>query len=338
MRYFPISKAILPFFLLIPLVIGCKNRIDKPAIKTTTIHSTKSIDRISDSVFFTLIGKMSGVDEIIMLDVTQKRLLVCDRQLKLKKVISRMGKGPGELIYPASSYSINGRYYVCDNNELKEFNSDGIYLRSLAIPKSYNTTRFFVSQNGTVFCNSGVTSDKPLCAVDRNGTQLFSFGTRYEIEGSKLQKKVCQARNLFSYGNNKIISIGNSFPSFEIYSLQGKLINSQQIDDPIVMEDYKNVLLKQSEDPSVSLELFLDVFVHGSTVYFLSSLKLADGTIKYYLIIGEIESDRLVFRRHLEIASPDEDASWNDLFVLDDSTVIIYELNTMSFNFFKINP
>jgi hypothetical protein len=281
---------------------------------------------------------MNGINEIAFLDVNEKRLIVCDQDLELKKVISRRGKGPGELVYPSACYVLNDLYYVRDGKEIEVFSSSGKNISTVSVPPDYAVVRFAVGPDGTIFTNSGIGNKKPLCAVDPDGRILFSFGTLYNQKGSKMQVVAGQARDLFSLGNDRIIGVGKNYPSFEVYDLQGKLLNSQLIDDPIISDDFEHVILEQSLDPSVTLDLFLDVFLYKNSVYFLSSLQKTNGTVRYFLIVGEVKSDKLIIRRHLEIISEDNDASWNDIYVLNESEVIIYELNTMAFHFFRINP
>jgi len=64
--------------MILVIMISCRGE-KKPQVETTTIHPYKSVDKVSDTIFFTLIGKMSGVNEITMLDVNEKRLIVCDK-------------------------------------------------------------------------------------------------------------------------------------------------------------------------------------------------------------------------------------------------------------------
>ena len=100
--------------LLMAILMSCQGE-KKPQNEITAIRPYKSVDKVSDTVFFTLIGKMTGVNEFAMLDANEKRLIICEQDLKLKKVISRRGKGPGELVYPSACYVFNDLYVPNDS-------------------------------------------------------------------------------------------------------------------------------------------------------------------------------------------------------------------------------
>lgn len=304
--------------------------------KADILYPYKEVSQVSDTVFFTLIGKIAIDDEIAIIDVRNKRLIVCNNDLSLKKVISRSGRGPGELVYPDNCYIQNNSYYVSDGNEIKIFDTYGQYLKSVKIPAQYPVGKFVVLENGTIYRDVNLGKENSICAVNEQGETLFSFGSEFELEGSRTQKMLGQARHLFNHQDKQILSVGVHYPSFEIYSLEGELLNSQIIDDPNISKDYENGLSKLKSDPLAMAQLFNDVCLFNNSLYLLNSVKENEES-KQILSIGEVKRGKLVFNKHYELRLSDneENAFFDAMFVLNESTIVVYEMNTMAFYYFS---
>ena len=296
----------------------------------------RMVDQVNDSTFFGFIADIAADDSLILfLDHANKRLIVCDHQFKLINFIGRAGKGPGEIQYPSEIFIKNGCYFVRDNLELKKYSRDGTYLGSVDTKTNLAAT-FTIDNAGNYYVYSGVYSSLPILVIDKNNKPTNSIGVKYQAPGNNRQQFWFQSRNLFITNKNQLLSVGTSYPSVELYSLDGKLLLTQQIEEPIILARYKKIVENLVKEPDGIGYLYNDIYVNNNRLYILKTTRI-DKKMVSYLFVWNISSGKIIPTHRYKLKMNDEkEPSFDKMCLLNDSTLMVSEMNSMSLCFFQL--
>ena len=327
------SKSML--FLL--LIIGLSSCTSESAveIKAKVLEPYKIIDQVSDSTFFDFVLDIVADDSIVLfLDYSQMRMVVCDHLLNEIHHFGRRGKGPGELVFPSEILIHKEEFYIRDNKEIKKYSFEGDYLGSIGT--EYNTTgAYAIDENGNYFVPSNVKDGQAVTEIDEKGKITNSFGLIYNVPGNDRQKLWFQQRDLFLTHDKLLLAVGRSYPSVELYNLDGELIFSQQLEDPIIVNSYQKTVEGLAKEPLVMVDLYNDTYVYKNRLYALKGSKQEEKLISNLLVWDISKKDiKLINKYQLEL---EDDFLFFEICLLSDSTLVAFESISKNFCFFRLD-
>ena len=329
-----------PFLIIIFLSVffgnsGCDSKKEQQ-ITNKVIIPYRMVDQVNDSTFLGFIADIVADDSVILfLDHANKRLIVCDHQFNLINFIGRSGKGPGELHYPSEVAVKDGCYLVRDNMEIKKYSRDGKYIGSVDTKTNLAAT-FAIDNQENYYLYTGGYGTLPILVIDKNNNPTNSIGVKFQTPGNDRQQVWFQSRNLFITNNNQLLSVGTSYPSVELFSLDGKLLLTQQIEEPIILERYKKIVENLVKEPDGIGNLYNDIYVYNNRLHILKTTRI-DGKMVSYLFIWTISSGKKIPTHRYELKMNDEkEPSFDKMCLLNDSTLVVSEMNSMSLCFFRL--
>jgi len=201
--------------LLIFFIVCCSNkkesfnsvnsiRLDKLSKRIKLSNYVESISLIPLEHTDKLIGKIDKFivtkENFIILDTyTSKAIFIFSKLGKIKKVISKIGKGPGEYVMPINCFfdEKKQKLYVLDLTLRKviEYNINGEFISEFKIP--FGSFSFTKTLNGNFLFSAGTFTDQ---------NKGFEFLTTDSL-GNSLNKsfKLAVAFTNLNIGNNKEI-------------------------------------------------------------------------------------------------------------------------------------
>lgn len=272
---------------------------------------------------------------ILLLDHSNKRLITCDHQFNLIQVIGRSGKGPGEFQYPSEVSIKNGFYRVRDNLEIKKYSRDGTFTGSIETKTNLAAT-FSIDDQENYYLYAGSYGSLPIIVIDKSNNFINSIGVKFQVPGNERQQVWFQSRNLFVTSDNQLLSVGTSYPSVEFYDLKGELLHSQQIDEPIIAERYKKIVENLVKEPNGIGYLYNDIYLFKKQLYILKTTRENEKMFSY-LFVWNISHGKITPAYQYELRMNDErEPSFDKMCLLNDSILVVSEMNTMSLCFFKL--
>lgn len=327
------SKSVL-FLLLIIGFSSCTS--ESVEIKAKVINPYKSIDQVSDSTFFNFILDIVANDSVLLfLDYSQMQLVVCDHLLNEINHFGRRGKGPGELVYPSEILIHDSAFYIRDNKELKKYTFGGAFLGSVDTETNI-TGAYAIDKNGNYYVPCGVADKKPVSVIDDNGKIINSFGIKYDVPGNDRQKRWFQKRDLFLNVDDLLLAVGNSYPSVELYNLDGELVFSQLLENPIIFESYQRNVESMANEPDVMVDLYSDTYLYENSLYLLKTSQQNEKAIST-LFVWDISHKGVKLRCSYQLKLNEEVSIFDEICLLNDTTLVAFEMASKSLSFFRIN-
>jgi len=326
------SKSVL--FLLLIIGLSCCTSESADEINAKVLKPYKIIDQVSDSTFLSFVLDIVADDSnVLLMDYSQMRMVVCDHLLHEIHHFGRRGKGPGELVYPSEVLIYNKEFFIRDNKEIKKYSFEGDYLGSIDTESNVNGT-YAIDKNGNYYVPSGVADKQPVNVIDNTGAITTSFGLKYDVPGNDRQKLWFQKRDLFLTADNLLLAVGCSYPSVELYNLNGELIFSQQLENPIIVNSYQDNVEELVNEPDVMVELYNDTYVFENRLYALKVSQPEGGFIANLLVWDISKRDlNLINKYQLEL---EEDSFLDEICLLSDSTLVAFEIMSKNFYYFRL--
>lgn len=314
---------------------GCDSKKERQ-VDSKIILPYRMVDQVSDSTFFGFIGDIVADDSVILfLDHAQKKLFLCDHHLNLINTIGRSGKGPGELLYPSEVSIYDGCYLVRDNNKIKKYSHDGLFIGSIDT-KTNLTASFTMDKAENYYLYSGTYSSLPILVIDKNNKEVNSIGVKYEVPGNERQKFWFQSRSLYISDDDQIVSVGTSYPSVEIYDLNGKVILAQELDEPIIVESYEKIVEDLAEEPNGIGHLYADSYVFKNHLFILKTTRINEKMFNY-IFVWAITDGKIIPTRRYELKMIDEKEHFFDkMCLLNDTTLLVSEMKSMTLCLFRL--
>lgn len=332
------NRPILNVFILSIFLCfeGCISNREAEITNEIVITPYRIVDQVNDSIFFGFIADIVADDSVILfLDHSNKRLIACDHQFNLIQVIGRSGKGPGELQYPSEVSIKNGFYLIRDNLEIKKYSRDGTFTGSIETKTNLAAT-FSLDNQQNYYLYAGAYGSLPIIVIDKSNNLINSFGVKYQVQGNDRQQVWFQSRNLFVTNDNQLLSVGTSYPSVELYDLKGELLHYQQLDEPIIAERYKKIVENLVKEPNGIGFLYNDTYLFKKQLYILKTTRVNEKMFSY-LYVWKISHDKITPAHRYELRMNDErEPSFDKVCLLNDSILVVSEMNTMSLCFFKL--
>jgi hypothetical protein len=325
---------------LIVILTGCKVSGDR-IVETESIVPYKTVSEISDSVFFRNIHHFLFYNETFyLLDLDLARILICDKNLKLSKVIGQKGAGPGELLYPSDIVlTPENLIAVKDYNTISFFNHGGDLIRRVKFEEPLANLGFIVQKDNSILISTKY-SDSPITHFDSTGKVINKFGIEFEIEKYDLSRDRINGRALFKKGEDRIVTVGEVMPIIEIYSNEGDLILSKTILDDQITYKAQQAYEKMSLEKNISVLFYNDVCLYDNKVFILKSIsgqkENGEYSNKQIIYIIDLTEKDVSIDRILELNMPENDRWYIASFcVVDNKNLVTFDYISGGFSFYR---
>ena len=225
--------------------------------------------------------------------------------------------------------------YAADGKTIKEYAGDGFFVRGIDIEGGCGSA--FAIDNMENFFFFGPGGDSvAIVRTDRNGKTVNSFGLHYRTTGNSFQKRAQQFRDLFISPDNFLVAVGRSYPSVETYSPDGKLLNSQLLPDSAIQSTYNRFVMQQAKKPDSFSALYSDIYLYKNKLFILHSA-ISGGSSFNRLLVWDLSACKVNLERCYHLNMPDgTDPSFDKMCVLNDSTIVVSDMISVSFCYFNI--
>ncbi len=333
-------EIILILFTSIFFQIGCRESYIEPIL----LSPEKSVSEISDSIFLDVVGNIQYFKDLIYISSPrQRRLIVCDKDLKLVKFVGNPGRGPNEII---TSYGFfvdsNGLISISKSDGFKTFEFSGVEKSDLKFEQIDETAKFYVTSNGEyIYSSIGTNQPITFCFYDKlnNKNVIRHIGENFNQPGSPIQIRRQNVKDIFVINNSLIVSIGSYFPLIEIYDFNGNLLSSQILRDSPIYEKLNHVREVEKTEPNTLIELFLDLCLDNTDLYLLLYNLPPSKREKQrcFLVKYSLESLKFKLNKIYELKN-DESSSgtFTNFCIIDHASILAYESFSGKFHYFKI--
>ena len=245
--------------------------LDELSEDPSTVSKESSLvaqfSKVDENVEIILRGKGYDVydltsyrDNYILSDFRNNRLVVLDKNMNMKRVIGKIGSGPGRVTHPGEvGVSSDGTIYVVDsgNKRIEKFSIGGEYIGEFKYHRLFEG--FAVSGAGEVYLGHPETGSL-VTVYSSNGKVMRSFGKLKqfsEVYGDKLASKNHTFKNAinrvrFSVDNDGYIYLTFRLaPLLQKYSPDGSLIFEHRLEGAEI-ENLTRVVTTDTSDKYIS--------------------------------------------------------------------------------------
>lgn len=266
----------LLFLTTLCLTVFCACKKNYQDVDIVRISPDLTIDMLSDSTFFKNVQTLVEYEGDIYMSLDNRMQIIrMDKDLNIKNIIGRQGRGPSEFIYINKFFVENDTIWVGDSGKqaLMKFSTDGDFGGS--IPRSKGRyalqTRFYVENNKFYFSKIDIADKTSLACLDLNkkeGEDYKKFGELTEFS-SDIKTDGQNRRHVFEY-NGELISVPRSIPVIEKYDkntleLKQKFDLSQIKDIDVINK--KALEGNTQSNPAAFFILAFDMYVHENLLY-----------------------------------------------------------------------
>ncbi|RMG22523.1 MAG: hypothetical protein D6730_16295, partial [Bacteroidetes bacterium] len=136
-----IKKEITLVIMLFSCILVPSCQREQKETNFIAITPEKAIESWEDSIYLRVSYSLQASDSgLTIADYTGHRLLKLTNEFELDKIIGKNGRGPGEMINPASFVFQNSKYYVLDrgNKRINIYRNDGSYEKMIKLTGEVN--------------------------------------------------------------------------------------------------------------------------------------------------------------------------------------------------------
>ena len=325
--------------VVVTIFFGCIRKTQFIEIEKKNAY--KSIETVSDSIFFKNVGLITNKDsKIYILDNTHKRIVLCDKDLKYLNFYGKGGKGPGELLYPSSFEVCDDRSIIIrDGKNIQFFDEKGEFIVNWKTDFLNLSSKLAVDREYNLYVS---TPDKklPISVFNKQGELINNFGQEIIIEGSsQVQKYTVNDRHLFITENNRLVAVSLFQPIIEIYNTLGELLIEKHFDNQIVNSRLEYANEKQKSNPQTTVQLFSNAYFYKNKL-FIMALDHINTNVKVTsnkIIVFDITERQIKINKIIELNSSESNLGFFTAFcVFDNNQLLAYDHLTGSFRFFKL--
>ena len=213
---------------------GCfTEQLEVNEVPLTASSFWESVDQ---NLFMEHVWTMQKVEDILYLSGEgYPHILALDGDLGVVRRIGKKGKGPGEFsIWPANFYATRDRIYGYDSGSrrIHIFLSTGEHSHSFALDPKHKilSQGLSVDTQGHVYVATMFPQDPySITKLDSLGTNLKNFGDILATSYSEVLNRRLSARRVILVNDDYLLTVGQSVPIIEKFSLNGELIQSSDL-------------------------------------------------------------------------------------------------------------
>lgn len=259
-------------FLIMILMGGC----DAQGIYTGSPKSKASVlNQLDDGSFLgdnvTQLQVHQG--RLYLNDIKNFRIVVFDDDLKLLRSFGQQGEGPGEFTYAGALAVGNDSVYCYDGGKrrIQVFTLDGTYHRSIPTLARSIRTSLVVDNDGNLYFSSS-SMDEPITKMSPGGAVIHQFGAWFGTTDSEVQNRLRSNRYLALHGSDVLVSVGESQPVIELFSLDGALLKQVDLSDHELFKTrlaYAEQDYEEQHNERKTIAVVNGISVRGNRLYIL---------------------------------------------------------------------
>jgi hypothetical protein len=325
---------------------------ESEALPKTTLTPIARHDRLTingTSHFFSHINSIIKIPEgYLIADRIGKKVIHCDYDFKVVKVIGKAGEGPGEFQSPRIVKKEGNLVYTVGtaNRGFAVHSMSGGLVHSFK-PQTgvYNPiiSQFAVQDEKIVI--SSPNEDKPITILNTKGEKVKSFG-KSMANYVKPDKFFRNRGHILNYTNDAFLFVGLDSPVIQEYDYDGELLAEHSFVDHPYFESFFNGvnLRKRKSNNSSSNTTYIlsqDACFSGGKLYLLTYTysKEADVSLHNILVLKKING-RFVIEKTLELTYPDlgVESPWFEAFCIDheNQKIIAFDNTSSAFLTFRL--
>lgn len=204
-------------------------------------------------------------------DVQNSRLLVLNDDFAFQQAIGASGRGPGEFQYVGPFVVSEDSLYAYDggSRRIHVFTHEGIYERSIDVDGKHIRVSLVQDAQGYLYF-SNVAYKNPITKIDRSGSVVAQFGDSLGFTNMPFQNRVRSVRHLALLGDSALVSVGESRPVIEIFSLDGQILRRADLAGHPVFRDrieYADRVFDEEGNPRKTVTVTYGIAVSGDELY-----------------------------------------------------------------------
>lgn len=275
-------------------LISCKksNQLDN-----INLHIEKTIDNVSDSIFFSDLWSLSSIDnKLFFIDQRMSRIFVLSDDFSSYKFLGEAGHAGNEFIFLAGIHPLQDTIYAFDGGRQVIFiyDTNGNLLNQY----SFQADELFLSREhrciikNKILIGGAYTIGNGCMAIDMADHSVIKWGKIFDFK-SKKQEMLRNGRHLFLL-NDTYFTVSDNLPIIELYDQKYELISEYNYSDiEIVHSRLKKIEQSEEGENSYSV-LCYDAYLWNQSLYLLMT-GFDDG--KYTvnkIIVMKIEGNNII--------------------------------------------
>jgi len=316
------NKIFKLLFITMLLMISC----DKQDNSIKKLEKIKSITKLSEDTFLIKIRDMQMAGNYLYLsDYEANRILILDSNFNLIRSFGRLGSGPGEFRGAGYLQMYNDSIYVVSVGvkRMNIYNTEGEFKRSFPLdPTVWASSKFVIDQFENFYFSSLTNKNFPMIKCDNNGILIKGFGKWIPYKNTQ-EKLAINEMDLFLYGN-KILVITHGSPVINIYSLDGRYIESFSLESNLFVQRRlrfaKKEISKLTTKRAITYELFWYGSIFNNKLYLLLvDFDKSPGTGQNKILVVDLNSKKIIKTFLLD------SGGWYDSFTVAGNKLIAFK-------------
>jgi len=321
------KKIVGSLLLIFLLLLACDS---KDKIKFSKVRLKKQVSVFSDSSFF---GRVSDVilnnEHLLITDLTQNRILLCDTSFNKAVSYGGTGEGPGEFKEVLRSYIKNNLVFLFDryNGALSVFSLSGKFVKRITYPRRIASFGRFAMDDSLKIYIADPDRDSSVVKLDTSGQIVRQFGSVFPGKNFR-EKRARSEKHILWSKDNQLICISLSEPHIEFYSTNGKKLQEFSLaDSPYLTERLAYVKEQYQQEPKKresTYLLFQDAYLVNNHLYLLYVDQDEQNRPKLdKILVYTVESNNLRFYKAIDLSN-DRKGLWYDVIAVTSDEKMIY--------------
>ncbi|MEM6807437.1 MAG: hypothetical protein AAF696_38920 [Bacteroidota bacterium] len=338
-----IREIIISLSLLLLSSLACQEKNPWEEVEKQVLVPDSKIQTAYDSI---PLRHVSGIlihdQSVFVSDHTNMRVLELDRALSLKRVLARSGKGPCEVLFPASLIMRDQALFLFDhgNKRFLRMDLDKMDCNSFPFKGKISTDYDFLGKSLVL---SAMSQETPLFIFDLESLEEKGFGHMKEAP-IKSKNVFYNNRHVAVNSQGTIFALPEGIPLIEVYDAKGKL--QQELDisaiPPIAsrFQFAKTDAASPTHNENTIYVLYGVAIERKDKLYLLAPDNFGpeDGDVKNNtILVFDISTSTPVWEKWYELDSQSPEAShWYIAFDIMDGELLAYEGVEGEFHYFSL--
>ena len=334
-----IAISLLPIFLLL---LACDS---KDKIKFSKVRLKKQVSALSDSSFFAHVyDVLFNNGHLLITDLSQNRILLCDTSFNKTVSYGGTGDGPGEFRGVMRSYIKNNMVFAIDSRSgaISVFSLDGKFVKKITYPqKIFSFGRFAIDDSLKIY-TPDPEKDSSMVKLDTSGRIVKQFGSDFPAHTFKSKEKRARSeKHILWSKDNQLICVSLTEPLIEFYSTNGKKLREFNLSDSPYLKRHLDFAEREyRQDPKKIYIVFQDAYLVDNHLYLLYidqiDLNGRNRPAPDKVLIYATESNTLQFYKALDLNEKREEGLWCESIAVTSDEKMIYSYSGGRLNEWRI--
>lgn len=306
-------------FSAFSLCVSCDDKVTN--LQISELKKEMSISQLSDSTYLLDIRSLFFSNgKLYATDYKRDQFFILNDELELQKTMGQKGRGPGEFLGASNIFVNNDLIYIFnDNKRTFELYDSVKHLETIELLPGHRVSSdigFTVYNNEIYFSSYHDPYSISKFFFKLDSTQYFGNSEQYR---SAKERRIKNSRHLHVI-NKRIIAIPDCQPFVELYSMEGKFINSLDLSSIRQVDEMLRYVEKQNFAENTYSQFFSYTYSHMDKLYILlTTVGEKDEKFTNTILELEIDNDTIIPLRLLKL----ED-EWYDSFCVSDNKIYAY--------------